>query len=288
MKKKLETANDQMIKFNYRDNEEEKKKKKRYRLLWLLLLLIFFFVALVIVLTLGFTQSWYSFTQKMEGEFDFENGIVMHYQNIVVKDNSTFSLLKIENGNISAVNESNVRFDDRYEVLNPNISAAQGSVNFFLRAKIDYSFTKVGIENEDGSLKTIGLEELANALNEERDALLDPIYNKDNVLNAIFEKTLSFGDGFVKGNNGWFYYTKSLDAWTSGSVNYDDMLAGTISSTSGTFELFEENANKVIVEVIPGATNHMETFPIKSCKITITINACEATEEAFDGWVNMN
>lgn len=285
MKKKLETANDQIIKFNYRDKEEEKKKKKRYRLLWLLLLLIFFFVALVIVLTLGFTQSWYSFTQKMEGEFDFENGIVMDYKNIIVKDNSTFSLLKIESGNISAVNESNVRFDDRYEVLNPTISAAQGSVDFFLRAKIDYSFTKIGIENEDGSLKTIGLEELAEALNNERGTL---DYTKDNVLNAIFEKTLSFGDGFVKGNNGWFYYTKSLNAWTSGSVNYDDMVLGTVSKTTSAFELFEENANKVIVEVIPGATNHMETFPIKSCKITITINACEATEEAFDDWVNMN
>ena len=268
--------------YNYRDREEEKKKKKSQHLLWLLLLLCFFVVALIIVIAVGFTQSWYSFTQKMEGDFEFEQGIVMNYENILVSEGSTFALLKTENGKLSALNESTVRFDDKYTILNPNITAETGSVDFFIRAKCEYTFTKM----IGGELKTLNLEQLADALNEERGTT---IYNKNNVLSAVFDKTLEFDSTWKKSDSDWYYYAGNLQNWSNSSntPNYEDMQSGILTSKTPSIKVFKEDGGKVEVQIIAGSENHMETFLIKSCKITLTFNACEATEEAFNDWITI-
>ena len=103
--------------YGYREREEEKKKKS-HNLLWLLLLLLFFFVALTTVIIVGITSSWFAFTQKMEGDFEFENGIVMSYENIGVENGKNFFLLHQEGNNLSSLNETQVRFDDIYDIRN--------------------------------------------------------------------------------------------------------------------------------------------------------------------------
>lgn len=266
-------SNNMQNKYNYR--EEDKKKKKAHNLLWLLLLLCFFMVAIITVIIIGITQAWFSFTQKMEGDFTFENGIVMTYEDIDVQEGTNFHILKKQGNNYSSLNETNVRFDDRFDVVNPKLSAAEGSVNFFLRAKLEYSFTKTGAEG------TLGLQELANALNAENP---ENSYTAENVLSAVYEKTLEFSNKWLDGGDGWFYYVGDLSNWTNStqSVNYNDMANAVVSKDTPKIEVFTPDP---VVEVIPGEGNNMETFLIKSCKITLTINACEVTESAFESWL---
>ena len=260
--------------FNYR--EEEKKKKKAHTLLWLLLLLCFFMIAIITVIIVGITNSWFAFTQKMEGDIAFENGIVMTYEDIDVQSGSNFYLLKKQGNNYSSLNETSVRFDDVFNVINPKLSAAQGSVNFLLRVKLDYTFVK----NIAGVDETLDLEGLANALNIEQET---DMYTKDNVLSAIFTRTLQFSNSWLDGKDGWFYYVGSLNNWTNSSqtVNYNDIVYAAVTPQTNKINLFEDNPK---IEVIPGEGNDMETFLVKSCKITLTINACEVNEDAFNAW----
>lgn len=267
--------------YGYRDREEEKKKKS-HNLLWLLLLLLFFFVALTTVIVVGITQSWFAFTQKMEGDFEFENGIVMSYEDIGVEGGKTFYLLKQEGNNFSSLNETQVRFDDIYTVANPKLSAAKGSSNFFLRAKLEYSF----IKNINGEDVTLNLETLANALNTQYGVTT---YTKDNVLSAIYAQTLEFNNSWLAASDGWYYYSNGLTEWSTAdnTANYNDLKNAIVSPDTEQIKVFKEADNKVTIEVIPGETNHMETFHIKHCKITLTINACETTEEALNAWLEL-
>lgn len=268
-------SNDMKNRYNYR--EEDKKKKKAHNLLWLLLLLCFFMVAIITVIIVGITSAWFSFTQKMEGDFAFENGIVMTYEDISVQGGTNFYLLKKQGSNYSSLNETNVRFDDRYEIVNPKLSAAEGSVDFLLRAKLNYTFTK----EIDGVVQELNLQQLANALNAEQGTTE---YNASNVLSAIYAKTLSFSNKWLDGGDGWFYYVGNLSNWTNSthSVNYNDISGAAVTKDTEKIEVFETNP---VIEVIPGEGNDMETFLVKSCKVTLIINACEVTESAFESWI---
>ena len=259
------------VKLNYR--EEEKKKKKAHNLLWLLLLLLFFAVAIVTVIIVGVTNSWFAFTQKMEGDFEFENGIVMTYEDIKFQEGKSFYLMK--DPTYEPLKEMNVSWGDRFQVVNPKLAAAKGSSNFFLRVKLEYSFEKNGYD------EPLNLEELATALHAENPSV---DYTAENVLSFIFQKSITFGDNWLYGGDGWFYYVEDLDAWTNiaNKVNYADLENYVVSEDTEAIKLFNETeTEKPAFEVIEGEGNDMETFYIKSCKINITINACEATEEAF-------
>ena len=269
------------MRYNYQ--EENKKKKKSRNLLWLLLLLCFFFVALATVIGLGFTFSWYSFTQKMEGDFDFKNGIVITFKGVqdIKDEQKSFSLVKTNGEKLS---EQSVEWANKYDITNPTIKSASGSVDYFLKAKLEYTFTRYGIydETDETKLKEFNLEELANSLNAEGISC-----NKNNVLNKIFTQCLQLNDGWLEGNDGWFYYVGDLTSWTNSShtPNYLDMDNAKITKDTPEIKLFKETDNKLTVEVVSGDAYDTETFYIKSCKITITLNACETTEEAFNSWI---
>ena len=259
------------VKLNYR--EEEKKKKKAHNLLWLLLLLLFFAVAIVTVIIVGVTNSWFAFTQKMEGDFNFDNGIVMTYEDIKIQEGSSFYLMK--ESNYEPLDEMNVSWSDRYQIVNPKLSAAEGSSGFFLRAKLEYTFTKTGYDDP------LTLQGLADALHAEKPEV---DYTAENVLSYIFQKVVSFGDGWLDGGDGWFYYVGDLDAWTSANnkLNYEDIKDYAVTEKTEAIKLFAEtDTEKPTYQVVAGENNHMEKFYVKSCHINITINACEATYDAF-------
>lgn len=260
------------VKLNYR--EEEKKKKKAHNLLWLLLLLLFFAIAIVTVIIVGITNSWFAFTQKMEGDFNFDSGIIMTYEDIKIQEGSSFYLMKANS--YQPLDEMEVRWSDAYQIVNPKLSAAKGSSNFFLRAKLDYLFTK------DGYADPLNLEQLAEALH-----LQNPTetYTPEEALALIFQKTITFGDKWLYGGDGWFYYVGDLDAWTNinNSVNYEDLQDYAVSEETEAIKLFAETeTEKPTYQVVAGEGNDMETFYVKSCHINITINACEATLDAFE------
>lgn len=260
------------VKLNYR--EEEKKKNKSHNLLWLLLLLLFFAVAIITVIIVGVTNSWFAFTQKMEGDFKFESGIVMTYEDIKIQEGSSFYLMK--ESNYEPLDEINVGWSDPFTIVNPKLSAASGSSDFFLRAKLDYSFTKTGYD------APLNLEELAVALNTEKSST---DYTAENVLSYIFQKVVSFGDNWLYGGDGWFYYVADLDAWTNtlNKVNYEDLQNYVVSEETGSIKLFAETeTEKPTYQVVAGDNNHMETFYVNSCNVKITINAFEASLEAFE------
>ena len=260
------------VKLNYR--EEEKKKNKSHNLLWLLLLLLFFAVAIITVIIVGVTNSWFAFTQKMEGDFKFESGIVMTYEDIKIQEGSSFYLMK--ESNYEPLDEMNVDWDDSFTIVNPKLSAASGSSDFFLRAKLDYSFTKTGYD------APLNLEELAVVLNTEKTSTE---YTAENVLSYIFQKVVSFGDNWLYGGDGWFYYVADLNAWTNtlNKVNYEDLQNYVVSEETGSIKLFAETeTEKPTYQVIEGEGNDMETFYVNSCNVKITINAIEATYDAFE------
>lgn len=267
--------------YNYQ--EDTKKKKKSRNLLWLLLLLCFFFVAIVVVIILGFTFSWYSFTQKMEGDFDFKNGIVITFKNVkdIQDEQKSFSLIKTNGDKLS---EQEVAWSSKYEISNPTLQSASGSVDYFLRAKLDYTFTRYNIydETDSSKLKEFNLEELAQSLTAE-----GIVCTKDNVLDKIFTKYLQLNDNWLKGNDGWYYYVNNLSNWTNSTntPNYLDIENSKITTSTPAIKMFKETDNKLTVEVVPGETYDTEIFLIKSCKITITLNACETTEDAFNSWI---
>ena len=261
------------VKLNYR--EEEKKKNKSHNLLWLLLLLLFFAVAIITVIIVGVTHSWFAFTQKMEGDFEFDHGIVMNLDGLTLKnkDEKSFYLMKNDD---TPLDEMNVSWSDVYQIVNPKLSAASGSSNFFLRAKLDYSFTK------DGYADPLNLEQLAVALNTEKSST---DYTAENVLSYIFQKVVSFGDNWLYGGDGWFYYVADLDAWTNtlNKVNYEDLQNYVVSEETGSIKLFAETeTEKPTYQVVAGENNHMELFYVNSCDVKITINAIEATYDAFE------
>ena len=71
----------------------------------------------------------------MEGDFEFDNGIVMTYEDIKIQDGKSFYLMKYPS--YEPLDELNVRWSDTYQIVNPKLSAAEGSSNFFLRAKLE-------------------------------------------------------------------------------------------------------------------------------------------------------
>ena len=266
--------NNNEVKYNYR--EEEKKKKKSKHLLWLLLLLLFLAVAITTVIIIGISNAWFSWTQKMEGDFKFDNGIVMDLDGVKLKTEEDKSFYLIQYPSNNPLNEMNVRWSDSYTLVNPTMAAAKGSSNFFLRVKMDYSFTKTGYDHP------LNLEELADALHAENPSVN---YTAENVLSYIFEEVVTFGEDWLYGGDGWFYYVGDLDEWTNTNenVNYEDLKNYAVTEETEAIKLFKENELvKPKYKVVPGEGNDMETFYVSSCKIVLTINACEAKQDAFE------
>lgn len=262
--------------YNYR---EDKKKKKAKNLLWLLLLLLFLSIAMVVALVFGVTNSLFAFTQKMEGDIEFENGIVMTYKDIQVKDGSTFYLIKKDGSKTSALNETNISWGSTFDVISPKISAANGSTPFVLRAKLNLVFTK----EIDGNLQTLNLAQLTTALNTE----LGENYSQDEVVALIFNDMLEFNTGFIDGGDGWFYLAKE-EGWTNASEtpNLNDMYV--FNQSANEVALFKTDANSTTsqIEVISGEEHNMESFYVKSCKIEITVDAVEVNNAAFATWID--
>ena len=260
--------------YNYR--EEEKKKKKAKNLLWLLLLLLFISISIITVIIVGVTNSWFAFTQKMEGDISFENGIVMTYRDIQVEKGKSFYLAKSDG---TALNETSISWSSEFDIVNPKVSAASGSTSFVLRAKLDLNFTK----EIDEQIENLNLQELTTVLNEE----LNTSYTETEIVALIFDEMLEFGNGFIAGNNGWLYYTGNKTAWTNlaSSPNLSDMYVFSSGSTEIPLLKNTNGQTNAKIKVIDGEGHDMETFYVKTCKITITLSACEVNESAFQSWL---
>ena len=258
----------------YAYHDLDRKKKRAKNLLWLLILLLFLSAAIGTVIVLGVLNSWFAIT-KQEGEIQFENGIVMSYKGIQVKQDNNFYLVKQDENGTSALNEMNIKLGSEFDIVSPKISATAGSTAFVLRAKLDLTFTK----EINGQIKTLNLTQLTAALNEE----LTTNNTEAETLALIFDDMLKFNDGFTNGGDGWFYFTNKTNWTNTGtSPNFNDMYK--FNSPTKEVSVFKTEANKTTSN-IKVVSEDMETFYVKSCKILVTFDAIESNASAFDSWL---
>lgn len=175
---------------------------------------------LVFAIGFGVTGAWYQARRRATGTVQLNQGIKLtltNIQTLVGGDLSTENklkgeLLQGEDGKsaLTKLETSGVPNDTKYVAI-PTVKAAAGSVNFYLKAKVEYSYllwsndgTRTTLQGKDGTGATATAYKATELFTEAGEAVTGD--------SRFIAKGLTFDEAkwVASSSNGWYVYGSAL------------------------------------------------------------------------------
>lgn len=235
--------------------------------IWLICIICFLFAVL---LSLSVTAAYFGRNRSFGGTMEFSSGIKINYLNVNDNGNKSFSLLKLGNKstiadfngtNLTKLDEdsNNVSSADIFYLANPSISPAEGTIEYFVRIKIEFKTTiQNGATVSDRIMTSAEIENVFG-----------------NVNPVEINKTTSDSIGFIY-KDGYYYLTK---AGITEISSYDDLFLNKESNTS--VYLFKSNGvNQGVNYFELKLAEIVDEYLVDNFKLSISVEAIDARESS--------
>lgn len=235
--------------------------------IWLVCIICFLFAVL---LSLSVTAAYFGRNRSFGGTLEFSSGIKINYLNVNDNGNKSFSLLKLGNKstigdfngqNLSILDESsdNVVSSDIFYLANPEISPAIGTIDYFLRIKVEFKTTvQVGGSVEDRIMTETEIQNVFGT-------------NAPVKINTATENSM----GFVF-KDGYYYLANS---GVSEILSYDDLFLNK-ESTSSVYLFKSDGVNQGVNYFELKLAEIVDEYLVDNFKLSIEIEAIDARENS--------
>ena len=247
-------------------------------------------VLLIVLLSLYFTGTWFVLTRKSEGQLQFVEGLKINYEGLYEDNASTATNKTLTLAYFSRnydkkfpLKVSEVTSASKYEILNPTLTPAEGTVNYYLRVKfnIDLYF-----KDATGAEKLITdetrAEFLATTTGYELNSQPFTVTNEVDV----FEKLPEIDDSKFVYLNGWYYCGSASSGVTSiRQINLKTQkYEGEETESISLFKINDSFAGGTVRVYLNNDIDFGENMPFSKMEFSLEVQAVETG--ALDSWEN--
>ncbi|MBO4412442.1 MAG: hypothetical protein J5779_00280 [Clostridia bacterium] len=219
---------------------------------------------LAILASLIATTAYLTSRRTASGYINFSSGILVQYQNVSNSDSGSGNLFCVDNqtGENKILELNNIMPGETIKLVNPKLTAQEGTVSFALRAKLVITAeTPTGNDIFDN--------------NEEYEALTKT--TAQNQSKVVFENgVIAFNDGWEYNEEDGYYYFA-----TAGAGELADRVVE-VDENSETITLFETDSNLVEYTTLTTLEGAMEKFNYDSLTFELYIDAIQYS--SLDVW----
>ena len=247
-------------------------------------------VLLIVLLSLYFSGAWFIVNREAEGTLQFAEGLKINYSGLYEDEdyvsnatNKTLTLAYFNRNKKFALKVGEVTSASKYEIVNPTLTPAEGTVDYYLRVKYSIDLYFKGADSQEKLITDeTRAEFLATTVGYELNEQPIAITNE----RELFEKLPEIDDSKFVLIDGWYYAVDSVTSNpTLATANLKAFeYSGEENPSVSLFKINDEFGGGTVRLYLNNNIDYGENMPFTRMELSLTVEAVETG--ALSTWEN--